>query len=171
MFHSMVFNYCVWGLLCVKIFPNSSQIWTLTHITIVWMNVNPKFDIGGTRSCGVAWLLTILDMGKHFWCDKHLLKGIVCPSVCLSVCVYVTLFLHICKVHTCDVIMYLLSHHWALRSCFQMNGLLFWLMWYAKESYTKKKPSHCSVREVYLSWLTLARFEYTCNFLLEFLRN
>ena len=49
-----------------------------------------------------------------FWCDKHLLKGILGLSVCMSVC---HTFLHICKVHTCDVIMYLLAHHSALRSC------------------------------------------------------
>ena len=41
-----------------------------------------------------------------------------CLSVCPSVCMYVChTFLHICKVHTCDVIMYLLAHHSALRSC------------------------------------------------------
>ena len=50
----------------------------------------------------------------HFWCDKHLLKGIACVYVRMYVC---HTFLHICKLHTCDVIMYLLSHHSALRSC------------------------------------------------------
>ena len=40
----------------------------------------------------------------------------VCPSVCHT-------FLHICKVYTCDVIMYLLSHHLALWSCLYSNLL------------------------------------------------
>ena len=35
----------------------------------------------------------------------------MCPSVCHT-------FLHICNVHSCDVIMYLLSHQLALRVLF-----------------------------------------------------
>ena len=47
-----------------------------------------------------------------------------CLSVYPSVCMYVChTFLHICKVHTCDVIMYLLAHHSALRSCFISNPI------------------------------------------------
>ena len=38
----------------------------------------------------------------------------VCPSVCMCVC---HTFLQICKVYVRDVIMYLFSHHLALRFC------------------------------------------------------
>ena len=56
---------------------------------------------------------------------KFLMRQASSKRACLSVglcvrpCVCHT-FLHICKEHTCDVIMYLLSHHWALRSCFNV---------------------------------------------------
>ena len=47
----------------------------------------------------------------------HLVDVCVCVWVCLCLSVCHT-FLQICKVYVCDVVMYLLSHHLALRSCF-----------------------------------------------------
>ena len=65
------------------------------------------------------------DLG--FWCEKHLTKGFVCPSVCVCVCVGVSVchtFLQIGKVYVCDVIMYLFSHQLALQVFYTIYNML-----------------------------------------------
>ena len=59
---------------------------------------------------------------RYFGCTRFLMREASSKRDCLSVrpsarvCVCHT-FLQICKVYVCDVIMYLFSHHLALRSC------------------------------------------------------
>ena len=82
------------------------------------LEVGPKFGLQLTP--GLELILTCLNTRSDFWCDKHLLKGIVCVCVRTYVRMYVRMShfftylqsAHLWRHHD------LLVHHSALRSCF-----------------------------------------------------
>ena len=158
---------------CEKRYMMTSQTCTLQICKKVW-----RTD-GWTEKPFCKMLLASKVMGfrrKKIRPRSFLMRQASSKRDCLSVCVSVRL----CVCHTFFTYLqsaHLWRHHVSLVASLSL-AVLFSNEWSSflvnvvcKRKLHKKKPSHCSVREVYLSWLTLARFEYTCNFLLEFLRN
>ena len=62
--------------------------------------------------------LVVNNFTVGFWCEKHILNGFVSPSVSQSVSPSFIIFLQICKLYVCGIIMYLFSDQLALRVFF-----------------------------------------------------